>query len=68
MRKAIVGFALGAALAGGIIPAVAAVTDSPNDRRDVITCPKTAAEDDRYMRAFDRLADGRARIVFACPK
>lgn len=67
MRKAIVGFALGAALAGGIIPAVAAVSDSPNDRRDAITCPKTTTEDARFMRAFDRLADGRARVVFACP-
>lgn len=67
MKRYLIGIVMGATLAGGILPAVAAVTDSPNDHRDAITCPKSTTEDARFLRAFERLADGRARVVFACP-
>ena len=67
MRRFMLGIITGAVIAGSV-PAIAAATDSPNDRRDVITCTRSAQEDDHYLRAFDRLADGRARLTFACPK
>jgi hypothetical protein len=67
MRRALGGFVIGAVLAGSSVAGAAvAGDDGPNDRRDAITCPKTTAEDDRYL-DFRRLDDGRARIVIQCP-
>ena len=70
MRKRIgtlfVGVIIGASIGGASI--AAAASDSVNDSRDVITCPKSTTEDFRFERALVRLADGGARVTFACPK
>lgn len=41
--------------------------DEKNDRRDTITCPARTTEDAQFILRFERLANGRARVTFACP-
>ena len=67
MRKRIGTLLVGLIIGSTIGGAAAAVADGLNDHRDVITCPKSTTEDSQFMRAFVRLPDGRARVVFVCP-